>query len=71
MKQNEQILWHLNEYGSITPLTALREYGIFRLASRICELKKAGVEIEKEMKTALNRRGEPVHYARYRLKEEK
>lgn len=36
---------HLRDYGSITPLDAMREYGIMRLASRISDLRKGGVNI--------------------------
>lgn len=67
MTQTEKILRHLEEYGSITPMDALQEYGIMRLASRICDIKRAGVAVEKEIETAKNRYGEPVRYARYRL----
>ena len=69
MTQTEIILRHLEEHGSITPLDALQEYGIMRLASRICDIKRAGFVVEKEIETAKNRYGEPVRYARYRLRE--
>lgn len=69
MKQTEKILRHMEEYGSITPLDALQEYGIMRLASRICDIRRAGIAVEKETETAKNRNGEPVRYARYRLTE--
>ena len=39
MTQNERILRHLRDNGSITPLDALSEYGIMRLASRISDLR--------------------------------
>ena len=65
--QNAKILRYLQENGSITPLDALREFGCMRLASRICDIKKSGFPITKEMETAKNRNGEPVHYARYKL----
>ena len=42
MTQKELIVEHLHEYGSITPLDALREYGIMRLASRMADLKADG-----------------------------
>lgn len=67
MTQTEKILFHIQEYGSITPLDALKEYGIMRLASRVSELKRAGFPIVSEMETAKNRNGEPVRYARYRM----
>ena len=45
MKQTEKIARHLETYGSITSLEAMQEYGIMRLASRVSDLKKAGVAI--------------------------
>ena len=69
MTQTEQILEHIQERGSITPLEALKEYGIMRLASRVCDLKRQGYEIERTIETANNRYGEPVWYARYSLRE--
>lgn len=68
MTQAEKIVRHMEEFGSITPLDALQEYGIMRLASRICDIKKAGFDVVKEIETNKNRYGEPVRYARYRLK---
>lgn len=38
-----------------------------RLASRISDLKKSGVPIEKEMVSGKNRYGEPTSYARYSI----
>ena len=35
MSQVEKILRHIEMYGSITPLEAMKEYGIMRLASRM------------------------------------
>ena len=67
--QCDKIMRHLIDYGSITPLDALAEYGIMRLASRISELNKRGVRIVKVMEGAKNRYGEKVHYARYSLAE--
>ena len=67
MTQTEKIKRHLEIFGSITPMDALREYGIMRLASRISDLKRGGVEIEKRMVKSKNRFGEQVHYAEYRM----
>lgn len=69
MKQTEKALKYIQDFGSINPLQALNDLGIMRLASRICDLKNEGYPIHKEMKTAKNRYGEPVHYAEYSLKE--
>lgn len=67
MKQTERILDHINRFGSITPLEALKEYGIMRLASRVHDLKKQGVYLNRTTETATNRFGETVHYTRYSL----
>lgn len=67
MTQKERILMHLEQNGSINPNEAKDRYGIMRLASRICELKKLGYPIKKEMVIAQNRYGEPVTYASYSL----
>ena len=70
MTQKDKIMRHLETYGSITPLEALEEYGIMRLASRVSDLKKKGVHITREIKTSKNRFGETVRYAEYRLNKE-
>ena len=67
MTQCERIMRHLEDYGSITSAEAMFEYGIMRLASRISDLKKLKILIEKEMVRGKNRYGEPTHYAKYTL----
>ena len=64
-RQRDMILAHLREYGSITQHEAQNEYGIARLASRVNDLRKAGVPIRTFTETGRNRYGEPIHYARY------
>lgn len=66
MTQAEKILRHIDTYGSITAYEAMSEYGIMRLASRISDLKKEGVDIVSVTERSRNRFGEPIHYARYR-----
>ena len=44
----DAIKWHLKNYGSITSLEAIREYGVTRLASIIWYLKEDGYNIHKE-----------------------
>lgn len=46
MSQNQQILDHLKNNPSITPLEALQKFGCFRLAARIHDLRDKGHEIE-------------------------
>ena len=67
MTQNERIIRHLKDYGSITSLEAINEYGILRLASRICDLKAKGYDIKTESVKAVNRYGESIRYARYTI----
>ena len=69
MTQCERVLRHMEDYGSITSLEAMSEYGIMRLASRVSDLKNRGVDIDRVFETSKNRYGETVSYARYFLKE--
>lgn len=66
MTQNAMLLRHFDTYGAITSLEAFTEYGIMRLASRISELKAAGVNIESETVKGKNRFGETITYKKYR-----
>lgn len=69
MTQNERILRYLDENGSITQLEAMQEFGIYRLASRISDLKRQGFKIRREMVKGRNRYDEPTSFARYSLEE--
>ena len=70
--QCDRIVRHLQDYGSITAVEAMYEYGIQRLAARVADLREQGVTITSEMVTGKNRYGETTHYSVYRLaKEEK
>lgn len=46
--QKRLILEHLKRFGSIEPMTALREYGCYRLSGRISELRAEGIDIRTE-----------------------
>ncbi len=67
LTQCEKVKRHLEDFGSIDSRTAISEYGIMRLASRISDLKRNGVPIRAEMHTGMNRYGEKTHYSVYRL----
>ena len=67
MSQTEMILKYLVEFGSITPVEAMEEFGIMRLGARIWDLKAQGVPIKTESESRKNRYGKTVTYARYRL----
>jgi len=67
MTQCDKILAYMNNYGSITPLDALREFGCMRLAARINDLSNNGIQIKSEIVSRRNRDGDVVKYARYSL----
>lgn len=66
MTQKERIRKYLDDFGSITPLEAMRDLGIMRLGARIWEMVRAGEPIIKETEKAMNRYGQVTRYARYR-----
>jgi len=61
--QNAMIREHLESGKSLTSLEALDKFHCFRLASRIADLKKSGMEITTTMVTAANGR----RYAKYSI----
>lgn len=65
--QAELILEYMNEFGSITPLEAIRDLGVYRLSARISDIKKMGIPVETQMVMVPNRRGTKSNIARYRL----
>ena len=65
MTQCERIIDYIDRFGSITPVEAFNDLGIMRLASRICDLEKQGISINRKMEITKNRYGENVHYMRY------
>lgn len=67
MTQNEKILRHLQDYGSITSMEAFTEYGCTRLSARIKDLRDAGHPIKSSWETAQNRYGDKVSFARYTM----
>ena len=67
MTQSEQIVRFMQDNGSITPMDAVNELGIYRLAARIHDLTKAGLSIASQTESTKNRYGKSVHYSRYWL----
>jgi hypothetical protein len=45
--QNARILAHLQSGRTLTALEALEWFKCFRLASRVCDLRKAGYDVQK------------------------
>lgn len=60
-----RILGYIEEFGSITPLEAMRDLGVYRLAARIADLRKAGNDIQTTMIDVPNRYGTSSKVARY------
>ena len=69
VNQCVRIIDYMREFGSITSAEAMQELGVYRLASRICDLKKAGFKINSSIKSAKNRYGETVYFKAYSLSE--
>ena len=67
MTQNERVFDHLLTVGPIRPMTALNDLGIYRLASRINDLRKAGHKIKTKKVEVVNRWGESSYIAEYSL----
>ena len=65
MNQCQRIIRHLDDFGSITSLEAMSDYGIMRLASRISDLRRRGYSITSEMVEGRNRYGEKTFYKKY------
>ena len=67
MKQTERVFNYMINHGSVSALEAFRELGVMRLASRICELRRQGVDIQKRSESVLNRFGERCNITRFFL----
>lgn len=63
MTQNDKIRKHLEAGNTISPLEAFGLWGVYRLAARIFELRKMGLDIVQVIKGDGNGRT----YAEYRL----
>ena len=61
-------LKYMMDFGSITPIEALKDLAVMRLGARIYDLEKQGFEITHDRETAKNRYGENTTYCRYSLK---
>lgn len=63
------VMWHLRKKGPLTPLEALRLYGIGRLAARVHQLNAPLPQklIVKEMVTRFTRHGK-AKVAEYRIR---
>jgi hypothetical protein len=66
--QKQRVLKHLQDFKSINPMAALRDYGVYRLAAVIWDLKKDGHVIHSDMVNSKNRYGDSTQYAIYNYK---
>ena len=69
MTQKEQILDYLKRFNTITPMEAFADLGITKLATRVSEMRREGIEFHIETVQRKNRFGKPVRFAKYSLKE--
>lgn len=67
MTQAERIREYMHDFGSITPMDAFRDLGITKLATRISEMRAAGIDVSSEWMEVENRFGEKVKFKRYYL----
>ncbi len=67
--QAYRIIKYMQDFGSITSREAINDLGVYRLASRISELRKNGYEINRRMIKVKNRYGESCTVAEYSLAE--
>lgn len=66
-RQAFDVLEYMKLNGGITSKQANDELGITRLSAVILQLKKMGYQIEDEIKTGIDRRGQNTWWKVYRL----
>lgn len=69
MTQREAIISYITEFGSITPMEAFADLGITKLATRISEMRRDGMEFKIETVKSKNRYGKAVYYCKYSFTE--
>lgn len=70
--QRQLIIEYIKDFGSITPMEAIANFGITKLATRISEMRKDGMQFQIDTVKSKNRYGKTVHFAKYSFpKEEK
>jgi hypothetical protein len=66
--QAQRVLAYIEEFGSITQIEAF-DIGVMRLASRISDLRKQGIDITSKTEAVSNRYGEKCYVKRYTVAE--
>ncbi len=69
MTQHQAIQNYIKDFGSITPMQAFSDLGITKLATRVSEMRKDGLEFNIETVKEKNRFGKTVVFARYSFRE--
>lgn len=67
MTQAQRVKRHLEDFGTITSLEAMREYGISYLPARIYDLRMDGLTIYSRIVSGVNRYKEKVSWNEYSL----
>lgn len=70
MAQMDRVLSHLKEKGTLQPLEAWRDLGIYRLSAVIYDLRKEGHKISTKRVEVVNCFGEVALIAEYSLEVE-
>jgi hypothetical protein len=65
LSKSRMVLEHLLDGETLTPKFALKNFGLFSLASRICELKKIGYPITKILIEVRDGSGRQSRVAQY------
>lgn len=68
--QRQLILKYIQDFGSITPMEAFTDLGITKLATRISEMRRDGMQFKVESIKSKNRYGKTVHFAKYSFPKE-
>lgn len=63
--QCKRLIDYMMRGGKLTSLSAMRELGVARLASRIHDIKEMGYEVESRMVSETNRYGEKTSFKEY------
>ena len=68
--QRQLILKYIQDFGSITPMDAFFDLGITKLATRISEMRRDGMQFKIDTVKSKNRYGKTVHFAKYSFQKE-
>jgi len=65
--QKQEVKNHLEKFGHLSSIIAIKEYGITRLADLIFRLRKEGLDIKTLTENHVNRHGNKGTHAVYQL----